>query len=54
MRFDGFCVVCNKMVEILESLKCRITNRKSRSGQIEAHKGNCPHCKSTVYKIIGH
>ena len=54
MEPHGFCVICNKIIIMLNPLNTRIRNKKSRSGTIEAHKGSCPHCKNVVYKIIGH
>jgi hypothetical protein len=54
MEIDAFCVVCGKTVIILNPFRVRIRNKKSKNGGVEAHKGPCPHCKSNVYKIIGH
>ncbi len=51
---DAYCIVCSKMVVIVNPFVIKIRNRKSRNGGVEAHKGNCPDCKNHVYKIIGH
>jgi hypothetical protein len=54
MEHNVYCVGCSKMVIIIDPFRIKIRNRKSKSGGVEAHKGNCPHCKASVYKIIGH
>jgi hypothetical protein len=53
-QHSAYCVVCGKGVMITNPLIVKIRNRKSRNGGVDAHKGNCPHCNSYVYKIIGH
>lgn len=51
---QGYCVKCKRTITIENGIKTHMRNEKTRNMLIDAIKGRCPHCKGTVYQILGH
>jgi len=53
MDQTAFCVVCQSKQTIKNPILTKIRNRKSRTGSVEAWKGQCGRCGHKLYRIIG-
>jgi YgiT-type zinc finger domain-containing protein len=47
---EGRCMKCKKQVEIKNAQDTEI---KGKAGILAAVKGVCPHCGTTVFRIVG-
>lgn len=53
-KIHGYCIICRCKVPVKDPIKTKIRNQKSKNGHVEAWVGNCHHCDTVVYRIIGH
>lgn len=50
----GYCVKCQQKKKIVDPMRTKLPNPRTKNKCIDTIKGKCPDCGGAMYHVVGH